>query len=135
MQSSPDQSRALLALQIVDSIILPPKPRQDLQRPRSSPVTAKLGGKEPLYPRLGSGGDKVFLGCSGRGCWDDGILALEGFNELILGVGFGDGVYLDVGREGGFGRLAGEYGDGEVWVCVEGGEDGRSNITAGLKDG
>lgn len=50
----------------------------------------------------------------------------------MFGIGVGDGMHFDVGREGGFGRLAGEDGDGEVAVCVQGGEDRGSDVAAGL---
>jgi len=52
----------------------------------------------------------------------------------VFGIGVGDDMHFDVGREGGFGRLAGEDGDGEVAVCVQGGEDRGSDVAAGLNE-
>lgn len=66
---------------------------------------------------------------------DDGILVFESGDELVKGIGVGDAVDFDVGREGGFGGGAGEDLDVacEAWVGVEGGEDGGSEVAGGLE--
>ena len=66
---------------------------------------------------------------------DDGILVFKSGEELVEGIGVGDAVDLDVGREGGFGGGAGEDFDVacEAGVGVEGGEDGGTEVAGGLE--
>ena len=86
-----------------------------------------------MYRRID---DRLVRSYFGDGCHvDDGILVLERRDEFVEGIGVGDAVDLDVGREGSFGGGAGEDFDVacEAGVGVEGGEDGGAEITRGLK--
>ena len=65
---------------------------------------------------------------------DDGVLALEGGDELRFGVGVADAVDGHVRREGRGGGVPAEDGDGEVRVAGEGGEDARAEVAAGAED-
>ena len=68
---------------------------------------------------------------------DNSILVFESGDELIEGIGVGNAVDFDVGRELGFGRGTGEDFDVacEAGVGVEGREDGGTKIAGGLKGG
>lgn len=64
-------------------------------------------------------------------------MVFESRDELVEGIGVGDAVDFDVGREGGFGGGAGEDFDVacEAGVGVEGGEDGGTEVAGGLEKG
>ena len=68
---------------------------------------------------------------------DNSILVFESGDELVEGIGVGDAVDFDVGRECGFGGGAGEDFDVacEAGVGVEGREDGGTEIAGGLEGG
>ena len=66
---------------------------------------------------------------------DNSILVFKSGDELVEGIGVGDAVDFDVGRECGRGGGVGEDFDVacEAGIGVEGREDGRTKIAGGLK--
>ena len=68
---------------------------------------------------------------------DDCILIFESRDELVKGIGVGDAVDLDVGRERGLGRRAGEDFDVtcESGIGIERGENGGTEVAGGLEGG
>ena len=71
---------------------------------------------------------------SNGGHVDNSVLIFESGDELIEGIGVGDAVNFDVGREGGFGGGSREDFDVacKAGVGVEGGEDGGTEVAGGL---
>ena len=66
---------------------------------------------------------------------DDCILVFESCDELVKGIGVGDAVDLDVGRESSPGGGAGEDFDVacEARVGIKSGEDGGAEVARGLE--
>ena len=129
---------ALFTLHVLPNLHLAPVHlRQGLCRLQLRHVRAKLAQYDPLHPRLDRRVDNrlVRRDFGDGGHVDDGILVFESGDELAKGIGVGDAVDFDVGREGGFGGGAGEDFDVacETGVGVEGGEDGGTEVAGGLE--
>ena len=128
----------LFTLHILPNLQLAPIDfRQRLRRLQLGHIRAKFTQYNPLDPGLDGRVDNrlVRRDFSDGGHVDDCILVCESGDELVKGIGVGDTVDFDVGREGGFGGGAGEDLDVacEAGVGVEGGENGGTEIAGGLE--
>ena len=121
-QSSPCHALRFFALHIISNVDLALVYRHRLRGLQLRDIGAKFRKDQPLDAGLNSYVDDSFMGCnlSDRGHINHSILVFEGRKKLGFRVAVGDPVNLDVGGECRGGRFAGEDGDGEVWVGVEG---------------
>lgn len=133
-KSRPADAIALLALEIVYGALLTLEDRDQLDSFRIRGVAPELRGDEPLDPGLDGGVDDRGL-CTdtrAREGGDNGVLAREGGDERCLAeVCLVD---LDVGGKCGGALLAGEDGDIQPRFCIEGCEDGGTEVAASLED-
>ena len=102
-------------------------------------VCAEFAQHDPLHPCFDSRIDDRFVrgDFSNGGHINDSILVFESGDELVEGIGVGDAVDFDVGRECSCGGGAGEDFDVacEAGTGVEGREDGGTEIARGLGGG
>ena len=111
----PRQTFAFFAHQIFRDGFLTPEKGHRFHNPWLGGIGAEFRAEKSLHPGFNRGVDKGLVLIEvkqGRQINGD-ILAFEGGDDGVGGVGVGDGVDFDVGREGRLGALAGEDGEGQ----------------------
>ena len=130
----PGQTLALFAHQILRDGFLTPEKGHRFHNPWLGGVGAEFRAEKPLHTSFNRSVNKGLVlieDKQGRQINDD-ILAFEGGDDGVGGVGVGDGVDFDVGREGRLGALAGEDGEGQWGFGVDGFDQGGTEIPSCL---
>lgn len=130
----PRQTLDFFAHQIIRDSLLTPKKGNRFHNPWLGSVGAEFRAEKSLHPGFDGGVDEglVLIEDKKRRQVNDGILAFERGDDGVGGVGVRDGVDFDVGREGRFGALAGEDGEGQGGFGVDGFDQGGTEIPSCL---
>ena len=131
---SPSESILLLTHQILNDFAFIFKDWHHSLHLWTNCLGSKFGWDEPLHSGLDRGVDRRLGGIDKVRIedTDDGVLTLEGVDELIFGIAAIHRDDLDVRGEMRLGAFPGQDGEVESRVLVNGGADGGTDVPAGL---